>query len=141
MVYLLCYFIAFFVIGFIYFVLYVVDVLYLTRSRTVLLLYLQIYNSQNRIQKWKVDNFRSSHPEVFFGKRCSENMQQIYRRTPMAKSNFKKVVLLCNIIEITLQHEIDCCHVLVSLLLFHTFSYFTQIELNCCNTLLAFLPL
>ena len=27
-------------------------------------------------------------------KRCSENMQQIYRRTPMPKSNFNKVVLL-----------------------------------------------
>ena len=26
--------------------------------------------------------YRSNHPEVFLGK-CSENMQQIYRRTPM----------------------------------------------------------
>ena len=25
-------------------------------------------------------------------KRCSENMQQIYRRTPMPKGNFDKVV-------------------------------------------------
>ena len=29
-------------------------------------------------------------------KRCSENMQQIYRRTPMAKSNFKKIALQFN---------------------------------------------
>ena len=27
-------------------------------------------------------------------KRCSENRQQIYRRTPMAKRNFNKVALL-----------------------------------------------
>ena len=26
-------------------------------------------------------------------KRCSENMQQIYRRTPMSKCDFKKVAL------------------------------------------------
>ena len=37
--------------------------------------------------------FRSSPPEVFLGKRCSENMQQIYRRTPMSKRDFNKVVL------------------------------------------------
>ena len=37
-------------------------------------------------------------------KRCSENMQQIYRRTPMLKCDFNKVALLCNFIEITLQH-------------------------------------
>ena len=41
-------------------------------------------------------NFRSSHPEVFLRKgvlekRCSENMQQIYRRTPMPKCSFNKV--------------------------------------------------
>ena len=30
---------------------------------------------------------------VFFKKRCSENMQQIYRRTPMPKSDFNKVAL------------------------------------------------
>ena len=38
-----------------------------------------------------------------FKKRCSENRQQIYRRTPMPECDFNK--LLCNIIEITLQHE------------------------------------
>ena len=37
-------------------------------------------------------------------KRCSENMQQIYRRTPMPKCDFNKVALLCNFIEITLRH-------------------------------------
>ena len=33
-------------------------------------------------------------------KRCSENMQQIYRRTPMPKCN----LLLCNFIEVILRH-------------------------------------
>ena len=36
-------------------------------------------------------------------KRCSENMQQIYRRTPMQTCNLKKK-LLCNFIEITPWH-------------------------------------
>ena len=36
---------------------------------------------------------RRSHPEVFFRKRCSENMQQIYRRKPMPKCDFNKVAL------------------------------------------------
>ena len=37
-------------------------------------------------------------------KRCSGNMQQIYRRTPMPKCDFNKVALLCNFIKITLWH-------------------------------------
>ena len=36
--------------------------------------------------------------------RCSENMQQIYRRTPMPKYDFNKVALHCNFIEIALRH-------------------------------------
>ena len=36
---------------------------------------------------------RSSHPEAFFGKRYSENMLQIYRRTLMPKYDFNKVAL------------------------------------------------
>ena len=44
-------------------------------------------------QPW-VALLRSSHP-VFFKsvlkKRCSENIQQIYRRTPMSKCDFNKV--------------------------------------------------
>ena len=43
--------------------------------------------------------FRSSHPEVFLPKRCSKNMQQIYRRTPTPKCDFNS-----NFIEITLRH-------------------------------------
>ena len=38
-------------------------------------------------------------PRVVLRRRCSENMQQIYRRTPMPKCD-----LLCNFIEITLRH-------------------------------------
>ena len=36
-------------------------------------------------------NFRSSPSEVVLGERCSENMQEIYSRTPMLKYNFNKV--------------------------------------------------
>ena len=32
-------------------------------------------------------------------KRCFENMQQIFRRTPMSKCNFNKVALLCNFVK------------------------------------------
>ena len=44
--------------------------------------------------------YRSGPPEVFLGKsvlkvcskpRCSENIQQIYRRTPLPKRDFNKV--------------------------------------------------
>ena len=36
--------------------------------------------------------YRSSHPKVFLRKqRCSENAQQIYRRTPMPRCDFNKV--------------------------------------------------
>ena len=36
------------------------------------------------------------------GKKCSENMQQIYRRTPKPKCDFNKVA--CNFVEIILLH-------------------------------------
>ena len=35
-------------------------------------------------------------------KRCSENMEKIYRRTSIPKCDFNKVALLCNFIEIAL---------------------------------------
>ena len=38
-------------------------------------------------------------------KRCSENMLQIYRRTPMPKCDFNK--LLCKFIEMTLRHRVS----------------------------------
>ena len=37
-------------------------------------------------------------------RKCSENMQQIYRRTPMPKCDFNKVAKQSNFIEITLRH-------------------------------------
>ena len=37
-------------------------------------------------------------------KRCFENMQPIYRRTPMLKCNFNKVAKQSNFIEIALRH-------------------------------------
>ena len=33
-------------------------------------------------------------------KRCSENMQQIYRRIPMSKCDFNKVALLCKLVSV-----------------------------------------
>ena len=36
-----------------------------------------------------IRNVKSSDPEVFW--RCSQNMQQIYRRAPMSKCDFNKV--------------------------------------------------
>ena len=53
------------------------------------------------------NNFRyiqKQPPRRVLKKRCSQNMQQIYRRTPMPKCDFNKVGLLCNFIEITLWH-------------------------------------
>ena len=44
---------------------------------------------------WKLHElaFRKQSPRGVHWKRCSENMQQIYRTTPMAKCDFNKVVL------------------------------------------------
>ena len=40
------------------------------------------------------DNIRNKQPLTGVPrKRCSENMQQIYRRTPMPKCDFNKVAL------------------------------------------------
>ena len=36
-------------------------------------------------------NFQNQPPRVVLSKRCSENMQKIYRRTRMPKSDFKNV--------------------------------------------------
>ena len=38
------------------------------------------------VQEKKLLTYRSSPPDMSLGKRCSKNMQQIYRRTPMPKS-------------------------------------------------------
>ena len=45
-------------------------------------------------------------PRGVLRKRCSENMQQIYRKTTMPKRDFNKVEkqLQCNFIEIALWH-------------------------------------
>ena len=47
--------------------------------------------------------FKKQTPRGTIKKMCSKNMQKIYRRTPIAKYDFNKVVLqLCNFIEIAL---------------------------------------
>ena len=40
----------------------------------------------------KLNGIRCNPPELFLGK-CSENMQQVYRRPPMLKCDFNKVAL------------------------------------------------
>ena len=52
----------------------------------------------------KKHHSRSSHPEMFLEKICSENMQQICRRTTMLKSDFNKVEKQSYFIGITLRH-------------------------------------
>ena len=42
-------------------------------------------------------------PRVVLKKRCSESMQQIYRRTLMQKCDINEVSLLCNFIDIVLR--------------------------------------
>ena len=46
--------------------------------------------------------FQKQSSRGVLGKRCSEDMQQIYRRVPMPKCNFNEVA--CNFIKITLRH-------------------------------------
>ena len=63
-------------------------------------------------------------------KRCSENMQQIYRRTPMSKCDFNLSKLLCNFIEITLRHAcspVDLLHI-----------FRTPFLMNTCGWLLLY---
>ena len=38
-------------------------------------------------------NLQKKTSRVVLRKSCSENMQQVYRRTPMSKSDFNKVAL------------------------------------------------
>ena len=47
--------------------------------------------------------FQKQPPRGVLRKRCSENMQQIYRRTSMPKCDFNKVA--SNFIEIAVRHE------------------------------------
>ena len=65
---------------------------------------LKIYRSWNGIEMvhvlkvlknvWKVGQYIQKQPSVgVLMKRCSENMQQIYRRIAMSKCDFNKVVL------------------------------------------------
>ena len=46
------------------------------------------------LRKWyQKDNFQKQPPRGVLMKKCSENMRQIYRRTPMLKCDFNKVAL------------------------------------------------
>ena len=58
------------------------------------------YNKNYKFSYYKVvlivDLYQKYSPRCVPKKRCSENMQQIYRRTPMPKYSFNKVALqLC----------------------------------------------
>ena len=47
--------------------------------------------SRRSQQTSKMDSIQKQPPRGVPRKRCSENMQQIYRRTPMPKCDFNKV--------------------------------------------------
>ena len=55
------------------------------------------------------NNYLQKQPSGVIKKRCSENMKQIYMRTPMLKWDFNKVIKQGNFIEVTLRHR--CSHV------------------------------
>ena len=63
-----------------------------------------------------MSEFKTSPPEVFLGKgvlirkRCSENMQQIYRRAPLPKCDFNKVAYW--FIEIAFWHRLSLANLL-----------------------------
>ena len=56
-----------------------------------------------RVRLWAFNLIQRQPSGGVLKKRCSENMQQNYRVTPMQKCDFKKVALLCNFIEIALR--------------------------------------
>ena len=51
------------------------------------------FNDTVGIKPFETKPSRNSPPDLFFRKRCSEYMQQIYRRTNMPKCDFNKVAL------------------------------------------------
>ena len=54
-------------------------------------LYFQIPDINKIIKHFEDEYFVKQPPRGVPRKRCSENMQQIYRRTPMPKCDFNKV--------------------------------------------------
>ena len=50
-----------------------------------------LVNEKNLLFSGIVNSSQKQPPRGVFKKRCSENMQQIYRRTPMPKYDFNKV--------------------------------------------------
>ena len=50
-------------------------------------------NNINNINNIKQTTYQNQPSRGVLKKRCSENMQQIYRRTPMPKCDFNKVAL------------------------------------------------
>ena len=61
--------------------------------------------ARSKIEKLKLIEMSKTEAAVqrcFIRKRCSENMQQIYRRKPMLNSDLNKIA--SNFIEITLRH-------------------------------------
>ena len=65
------------------------------------------FSQLNNISKFPL-SYISNHPRGVLKKRCSENIQQMYRRTPMPKCDFNKVAkqskLQGNFIEIALRY-------------------------------------
>ena len=84
----------------------------LTRAFLAILIHIQQHSSIILFTKRSIQKQPSRD---VFRKRCSENMQQIYRRTPMPKRDFNKVAL--HIIEIALRYG---CSPVNLLLIFRT---------------------
>ena len=53
--------------------------------------YKTVADIQRVLEICKMRNLQKQPPRGVLEKRCSENMQQIYRRTPMPKCDFNKV--------------------------------------------------
>ena len=62
----------------------------------------KLYQVSKKPLKYVMCKVQKQHSRDIPSKSCSENMQQIYRRTTMPKCDFNKVA--CNFIEITLWH-------------------------------------
>ena len=71
------------------------------------ILIISVINCLTLVVSMLTERFFLLQKQPFIGvliKRCSENLQQIYRRTPMPKCDFNKVAKQSNFIEITLRH-------------------------------------
>ena len=80
------------------------------------------YIFPRKVQNLQRYNLQKQPPRGIPRKRCSENMQQIYRRTPMPECDFNKNAF-CSFIETTLRHgcsPVNLLHIFRTLFLKNT---------------------